>query len=343
MATVPTLGTEQDLDAARAPRSPAAGPPVREIAAYDFRRPHRVSKERLRTLDAMYERLVKSLEGWMLGRVRGQAELTLRGVEQLSFAEFVQGRSAPCCSYLVEIRDSGGQQGVIDFGTELAFFLVERMLGGRGTAAPPRRALTPIERMVVRTVADRITTGVREIWEDYIQLDLRVTGFESVPEILRATNGDTAVLVATIDVKAGDRSSAITICLPFGVLDDFFGDVSLHRRYNATGSATEQVETRRIVESSLRVIRLPVAARLPDFQLSMQQLTSLTEGSLLPTGLSREAELEVLVGGVLRYRGRPARIGQKLAVSVTEEISSVVLAEGQHVANEDEVNPLEEV
>ena len=77
-----------------------------------------------------------------------------------------------------------GQQGVIDFGTELAFFLVERMLGGRGTAAPPRRALTPIERMVVRTVADRITTGVREIWEDYIQLDLRVTGFESVPEIL---------------------------------------------------------------------------------------------------------------------------------------------------------------
>ena len=88
---------------------------------------------------------------------------------------------------------------------------------------------------------------------------------------------------------------------------------------------------------------LPVAARLPDFQLSMQQLTSLTEGSLLPTGLSREAELEVLVGGVLRYRGRPARIGQKLAVSVTEEISSVVPAEGQHVANEDEVNPMEEV
>jgi flagellar motor switch protein FliM len=36
-----------------------------------WRRPHRVSKE-LRTLEAMYERLVKSLEAWLISRVRGQ-------------------------------------------------------------------------------------------------------------------------------------------------------------------------------------------------------------------------------------------------------------------------------
>src|SRR5687768_9318531 len=102
------------------------------VALYDFRRPHRVSKERLRTLEAMYERLVKSVEGWMMGRVRGQIELSLQGVEQLSFADFTLSLSTPCCSYLVDIRDSGGQQGVIDFGTDFSFFLVDRLLGGRG-------------------------------------------------------------------------------------------------------------------------------------------------------------------------------------------------------------------
>src|SRR5690606_22962454 len=130
----------------------------------------------------MYERLVKSLEGWMMGRVRGQIELSLQGVEQLSFSDFTQSLTTPCCSYVVEIRDSGGEQAVIDFGSEFAFFLVDRMLGGRGNSEVPKRALTPIERMVVRTVAERVTSGVREIWQDYIRLDLALAGFESVPE-----------------------------------------------------------------------------------------------------------------------------------------------------------------
>ena len=59
--------------------------------------------------------------------------------------------------------------------------------------------------MIVRTVAERISSGVREIWEDYIPLDLAVAGFESVPEILRATSGDAPVLVASIEVKAAGR------------------------------------------------------------------------------------------------------------------------------------------
>ena len=301
----------------------------RPPAAYDFRRPHRVSKERLRTLEAMYERLVKSLEGWMLGRVRGQIELNLHGVEQLSFADFTLSLSTPCCSYLVDIRDSGGQQGVIDFGREFAFFLVDRLLGGRGMGEPLQRALTPIERMVVRTVAERVSSGVREIWEDYIQLELAVAGFESVPEILRATSSDAPVLVGSIEVKTGGHSSLISICLPFAVLDTFFADAAMHRRASVTGSDGERRQNREIVETSLRVTQLPIAARLPEFRISMQSLTSLKAGSLLSTGISRDSEIEIQVSGETRFRGRPARVGQKLAVSITNPLSETVLPGGE--------------
>jgi flagellar motor switch protein FliM len=69
------------LDGGGAPGGASRSASRREVHLYDFRRPHRVSKERLRTLEAMYERLVKSLEGWILGRVRGHIELNLHGVE----------------------------------------------------------------------------------------------------------------------------------------------------------------------------------------------------------------------------------------------------------------------
>ena len=56
-----------------------------DLQVYDFRRPHRVSKERLRTLEVMYERLVKSLRS--LDRTaatrvdRGNYVQELHGVE----------------------------------------------------------------------------------------------------------------------------------------------------------------------------------------------------------------------------------------------------------------------
>lgn len=311
---------------------------AQEVALYDFRRPHRVSKERLRTLEAMYERLVKSLEGWMMGRVRSQVEMTLQGVEQLSFADFTLSLSTPCCSYVLDIRDSGGQQGVIDFGAEFTYFLIDRLLGGRGNSEPLQRALSPIERMVVRTVADRIMNGVREIWEDYIKLEIDVVGFESVPEILRATSGDAPVLVASIDVTAGGRQSVMSICLPFAVLDSFFADAAVHRRSAVTGSEDERRASRRVVEGSLRVTSLPVSARLPEFRISMKSLTSLQAGSVLSTGLSRDCEIDLLVSGRRSFTAKPARVGRRLAVSITEPLTSDAAGVGPESAEYDPIN-----
>lgn len=294
----------------------------REAMLYDFRRPHRVSKERLRTLEAMYERLVKSMEGWIMGRVRGKVELVLQGVEQLSFSEYALSLPTPCCSYVVDIHDSGGQQGVIDLGNEFAFFLVDRLLGGKHEPYVAQRALTPIERTVVRTVADRTTVALREIWEDYIQLELLVSGFESIPEILRATGGDQPVLVANVGIVAAGRTSLMSMCLPFSVLDTFFADSQMHRRSSVTGSEDERRANREVVATNLRSTRLDVAARLPEFRIPMRTLMSLKEGSVLSTGLPCKSELDVLVEGQARYKGSAARVGRRLAVSVNMPVPS---------------------
>jgi flagellar motor switch protein FliM len=92
--------------AAPAPRATAVPDP--DAQPYDFRRPHRVSRERLRTLEAMYERMVKGLEQWLVSRLRGHVELRLQSVEQFAFGEFVMSLPAPCASYVFDVRHSGG-------------------------------------------------------------------------------------------------------------------------------------------------------------------------------------------------------------------------------------------
>jgi flagellar motor switch protein FliM len=292
-----------------------------EVTPYDFRRPHRVSKERLRTLEAMYERMVKSLEGWLISRVRGQIEMRLQSVEQFSFGEFTLSLPTPCATYIFDVDDSGGQQGVIDIGHEFAFFLIDRLFGGGGQATIPNRTLSPVERLAVRLVAERAVSLLAEIWQDHVPLDLAVSGFESAPEILQIANREDPVLVANVEVSAGHTSSLLLICLPFAVLEKFFQGGGQRRVGLAAGTDAEKQEARLRTETALRATPVDVSARLPQFQMSLRELANLAPGHVLTTGVPRDAELSVLVNGRERFRGAPGRVGRRLAVRLLDSIA----------------------
>ena len=312
------LGGSRAKAAAAAAIAPNVDPPP-EAQVYDFRRPRRVSKEKLRTLQATYDRFAKALEGWLLGRVRGKVQLTVQSIEQFSFNEFVLSLPTPCASFLADIVESGGQQAVIDFGSDFAFFLVDRLFGGGTDPSVANRALTPIERMAVRTAAERMLTLLAEAWSDYVELTFNLTGFESIPEILRAANPEDPVLVANIEVVAGNSRSLLLICLPFAVLDKFFGG-STERRVTVLGSSSEIQVTRGMTETSVRNARVPVSARLPEFRLAMRQLLELRPGSILATGLPRTALLDVLIGAQRRFQAMPGRLGSTLAVRLLDRV-----------------------
>jgi flagellar motor switch protein FliM len=293
-----------------------------DVQLYDFRRPFRVSKERMRTLEAMYERMVRSLEGWLIGRVRGQVELRLQSIEQFSFGEFTLSLPTPCAAYIFDIHDTGGQQGVVDVGHEFAYFLVDRLFGGSGVLTTMDRALSPIERMAVRTVVDRITQLLAEIWRDHVPLDLQNSGFESFPDILQVANREDPVLVANIEATAGSMRSLILVLLPFAVLEKFFNSGGQRGRLSdAVVSDREREANRELTEISLRSTQVDVAVRLPSFKLPMKSLMDLPVGAVLSTGIARDAECEVFIGGQRRFTAMAGRVKQKLSAQVLESIT----------------------
>jgi flagellar motor switch protein FliM len=307
------------LGGAAAPRKPVARSD--DVQLYDFRRPFRVSKERMRTLEAMYERMVRSLEGWLIGRVRGQVELRLQSIEQFSFGEFTLSLPTPCASYVFDIHDTGGQQGVIDVGHEFAYFLVDRLFGGAGNPTAMDRALSPIERMAVRTVVERIAQLLAEIWRDHIPLELSLAGFESFPDILQVASREDPVLVANIEVTSGTMRSLVLVLLPFAVLEKFFSTSGQRGRLSeAMVSDREREAYREITAASVRQATTTVSVRLPTFYLPMRSLLEIPEGAILSTGVSRDAELEVFIGGQLRFTATAGRVKQKLAAQITRSV-----------------------
>jgi flagellar motor switch protein FliM len=293
-----------------------------DVQVYDFRRPHRVSKERLRALEALYGRMTKSFETWLLGRTRGPIALNLQSVEQLSFGEFLLSLPSPCASFIFDIHDTGGQQGVIDFGSDFAFLLVDRLLGGSGIPTIPNRPLTMLEQSIVRGAAERAVAYTSESWVDHVPLNLAVSGFESVPEIIQACNREDPVLVATIEITMDDVRSLVLIALPFIVLEKFFAGGGRKSVNAATGSERERQANRELTSKLLRSTPVTVSARLPSFKLSMRELASLRVGSVLTTGIMTDAALEILVGNQPRFKATHGKVGSRLAVRILEPASS---------------------
>ena len=69
------------------------------VVAYDFKRPHRFSKERVRALQRIHEQFARELSGMISAKLRTRVELNVASIEQLTFGEFI--RSVPNPSVII--------------------------------------------------------------------------------------------------------------------------------------------------------------------------------------------------------------------------------------------------
>ncbi|MBX6365881.1 MAG: FliM/FliN family flagellar motor switch protein [Gemmatimonadetes bacterium] len=317
-------GSEQGVEllfgGAGSARASVGGRVPVDVRPYDFQRPNLISKDRLRTLQAMYGLLTKSVEGWLNGRSRGGVEMTLAGIDHFSYGEFVLSMPMPSCSYVYDLKNTG-QQAVIDLGREFAFFVVERLLGGSGAPLVQDRALTPLERMLVRMAADQIALQLQDVWRDHVPMELELARFESLPEMLQIANREDPVLVGNIDVVAGGSRSVVLVCLPFTVLEKFFTGTGMQRRHTVVANEREREIERLHADHQLRNARVPLTIRMPTFAVQLRSLLSLAPGAVLPTTLTAGTPATVYVAGQARFRAQVGSAGARYAAQILESLT----------------------
>jgi flagellar motor switch protein FliM len=296
--------------------SPAAGTAAKDVPReYDFRQPNHISKDRLRAIEAKYGTLCKGFEAWLSTRVRASVELRLASVEQMSFGEFTQQLNSPTASYIYNVTDTGDQV-VIDFGPELAFFLVDRLLGSNDDPTAEGRALTVLERMVVRIAADQVSSHVMTIWKESAPMVLTLDRFESEPELLRTANREDPMLVARVEVQANKLQSGMAVCMPLTVLEAFL-TAGTSKHQVGRGSAGERSTDRHAIETILRQTHVQMTISTPAFGMLLSDLDRLRPGNVIRTGLAPDVKLFVRVEGVPRFTAQAGRAERSLAVRIT--------------------------
>lgn len=293
----------------RASDRPADG----SVTAYNFRRPDRVSKEQIRSLHFLHDRFARNVTTSLAAYLRAVSEVSITSVEQFTYSEFLMSLPDPTAFYAVSMPPLDGLLA-LELNPNVAFTVIDRMLGGSGRGVAMTRALTEIEQNVIDGVVKLIVDNLTEAWHGIVDVQFRISGRETRPQMLQVAAPNEVVVLLGFDIRIGDARGMLNICVPAAAIESM-GTSFTQSWHRMRREPTEADRTR--LYAHLAGVRLPVAASIETL-LPARELLELRPGDVLSLGRPVRQPLDVRVRGSIKFRGRLVREGSRAGIRIDQ-------------------------
>lgn len=108
---------------------------------------------------------------------------------------------------------------VIEINPNIAYAMLDRLLGGRGVSINKVDNLTEIETKIMSQLFENAVENLRDAWASVADIDPILTEFEVNPQFLQMVSPNETVVVISLNTQIGDASGMINICIPHIVLE----------------------------------------------------------------------------------------------------------------------------
>ncbi|MFW5960036.1 MAG: flagellar motor switch protein FliM [Chitinivibrionales bacterium] len=285
----------------------------RPLTLYDFRRPDRVSKDQMRTLQNLHEGYARQFSTTLTNFLRTFVEIELVSVDQLTYSEFIMSISNPSCIYIFNMEPLEGS-AILEVNPSLVFFIIDRLFGGQGTPSEEVRELTKIEENVIRRIIERSLTDLRTAWENIGVFNPKIETYETNPQFVQiAPPGETVILVS-LEVKMQNASGLMSLCFPYVLLENVITKLSGGSWFTSQSVATE--DTRDTIKSELMDRTIPVSVVVGNTKLKIRDFLQLRRGDLIC--LDKPADSDF----IFRLRDRP-KMKCKVGVSGRKKVARI--------------------
>ena len=281
--------------------------------AYDFRRPIKLSREHVRTLQIAFETYARSCGTLLTTRLRVVSSVTLASIEQLNYDEYVASLNNPTVIAVVSLDPLHGT-ALMEMSSSAVMTAIDHMLGGPG-GPQPERPLTEVEMPLLRGLLERMLGELRY-------------GFETLVDIAAEAQGDRVQRPVPARARAGrrlrgrllrpeDRRRGVPGQHLPAVQHDPAGAVP-HRGDRAQRQASGPARTWRCATSpaGLSAAPIDVAVRFQPIRMRTDDIVDLRPGDVVPLGHPTSRPLEVTVNETVFAHAVPGNQGARLACLV---------------------------
>ncbi|NHN28374.1 flagellar motor switch protein FliM [Paenibacillus agricola] len=294
----------------------------KKVRAYDFKRAVRFSKDHIRSLTRIHENFARYLTTYFSAQLRTFVQINVVQVEQLPYDEFI--RSIPKMTILnvFEAEPLEGRM-VLEVHPNVAFAMLDRLLGGAGTSPSKINALTEIETIVMERIFSRCFESLQEAWKSVIDLNPRLETLETNPQFMQIVSPNETIALISLSTKIGDTTGMINLCIPHVVIEPIMPRLSVHHWF-VSQKKTIAPEEVMALQSRVHKAKLPIIAELGDTQITVREFLNLSVGDVITLNKPVDELLNIRLGEKLKFLGSPGTTRGKLAMQINEIVSEGV-------------------
>ncbi len=309
------ISFEQPAPAAVVPDAP----PEREAITFDFRLPHRLSKNQLRTLQAVHESFAEALSSYLIARLQTTVSIGVTSVDQLFYSEYVLSVPSPSSLFVFRVVESDAL-AILEVSPQLVLAMVARMLGGATEGEKKARSITRIEQNIVRGIMQRALGDLQKAWKTIADLNFKLERYENEGDFAQIAPTSEIVLVVSFEVGIGDQKYLMNLCFPTFALENVLAKLNVQHYSGFPGAQRESSWSKEILKKVGQTTVTAVGV-LGTTTVTLRDLMALEPGAVLRTGIPAAAEVQLVVGSKPRFMGRAGVSNGQLAVKITRSVS----------------------
>lgn len=291
------------------------GEEKKQVRNYDFSRPTKFSKEHLRTLEIMFEHYGRLIQTNLPVYLRKNVQVTVASSETVAFSEFTNALSNPVVLGIVNFAPLNGTI-IIDLATNLAYAMLDRMLGGSGIPLEKNRDFSEIELTIIQKIMIMMTQLLRDPWKNVIDITPVLDRIETNSQFAQVIAPGDMIAIVTLNLKVGDVEGYINVCLPFFTLEDVMD--KLNTKYWFSTMQKENDENyENYIEAMIRKVDIPVKAVLGTSTISVADFLNLQVGDCIRLDTKVENDMNIYVGNIRKFTALPGANKDSYAVRIT--------------------------
>ncbi|WP_374721872.1 flagellar motor switch protein FliM [Peribacillus tepidiphilus] len=290
----------------------------KKVKSYDFKRALRFSKDQIRSLTRIHENFARLLTTFFSAQLRTYVQITVASADQIPYEEFI--RSIPKMTILnvFEVPPLDGRI-LMEVNPNIAYAMMDRVLGGRGASINKVENLTEIETKIMSNLFERGFENLQEAWSTIADIDPVLTEFEVNPQFLQMVSPNETVVVISLNTQIGETTGMINICIPHVVLEPIIPKLSVHY-WMQTSKKERLPQEIEMLEKRVKKAVVPVIAEIGSTEISIQDFLMLDVGDVIDLNKRIESSFVVKIGDVPKFLAQPGKIGRKLAVQIIENV-----------------------
>jgi len=289
---------------------------TKDVHAYDFKRPERVSKEQMRSLEGIHESFARNFGASLSGFLRTIVEVRVATAEQLTYSEFIHSLPNPTNFNLLTVEPLEGQM-CLEISPLIIYPIIDRLLGGSNSELyVPQRPLTMIEQRLVARITDRALNTLTESWSELVEIKFEISEVESNPHLVQIVAPNEVVVVLGFEIKMGGRAGTMSLCIPFNVIEPVMDKLLSQGwlAYQRRAAAEDKTED---LAQALEATHVNLVAYLAETTITVHELLTLQPGDIIQTTKPMEGEIILQVEGENKFAGKIGLHKENLAAKIT--------------------------